>query len=70
VVESLLKIKSLDTTWYQLAVYVGAIFSSLVAHWQRRFETTAFEVATLREEMAVWLTVIGEIGRLLGEFSL
>ncbi|KAK4149845.1 hypothetical protein C8A00DRAFT_37548 [Chaetomidium leptoderma] len=66
VVGSLFKLKSLDTTWYQLAVYVAAIFSSLVAHWQRRYETTAFEVATLREDMSLWLNIIGEIGKLLG----
>lgn len=69
VVSSLLKIKSLDTTWYQLAVYVAAIFSMLVAHWQRRFESTAFEVATLREDMSLWLNIIAEIGRLLGKLS-
>jgi hypothetical protein len=69
VVGSLVKMKSLDTTWYQLAVYVAAIFSSLVAHWQRRFETTAYEVVTLRDEMSRWLHVIGEIGILLGELT-
>jgi hypothetical protein len=67
VVGSLFKLKSLDTTWYQQAVYVGAIFSTLVAHWQRRHETTAFEVAALREDMSLWLNIIGEIGRLLGK---
>lgn len=66
VVGSLFKMKSLDTTWYQLAVYVAAIFSTLVAHWQRRFDMTAFEVATLRKDMSLWLEIIGEIGRLLG----
>ncbi|GAB1309828.1 Transcriptional activator acu-15 [Madurella fahalii] len=66
VVASLLKVKSLDTTWYQLAVYVAAIFSTLVAHWQRRYETTASEISTLREEMSLWLSIIEEIGRLLG----
>lgn len=67
VVGSLLSLKSLDTTWYQLAVYVAAIFSSLVAHWQRRYETTAHQVSSLREEMSLWLKVIGEIGYLLGK---
>ncbi|KAL2022114.1 hypothetical protein VTK56DRAFT_6158 [Thermocarpiscus australiensis] len=66
VVASLLKMKSLDTTWYQLAVYVAAIFSTLVGHWQRRFDITPFEVATLREDMSLWLNIIAEIGRLLG----
>jgi hypothetical protein len=68
VVGSLYKFKSLDTTWYQQAVYIGAIFSTLVAHWQRRYETTAFEIVTLREDMSLWLNIIGEIGRLLGKF--
>jgi hypothetical protein len=66
VVGSLFKMKSLDTTWYQLAVYVAAIFSTLVAHWQRRYEITAFEVETLRSDMSLWLNIIREIGRLLG----
>ena len=68
VVGSLFKMKSLDTTWYQLAVYVAAIFSTLVAHWQRRYDTTAFEVTTLREDMSLWLSIIGEIENLLGKF--
>ncbi|KAK0624531.1 hypothetical protein B0T17DRAFT_492208 [Bombardia bombarda] len=65
VVGALLKMKSLDTTWYQLSVYVAAIFSTLVAHWERRYDTSAFEIATLREEMGLWLDIIKEIGRLL-----
>ncbi|KAK4097422.1 hypothetical protein N658DRAFT_478881 [Parathielavia hyrcaniae] len=65
VVGSLVKMKSLDTTWYQLAVYVAAIFSSLVAHWQRRYETTAYEIANLRKEMSQWLNILAEIGKLL-----
>ncbi|KAK5654022.1 hypothetical protein OQA88_7699 [Cercophora sp. LCS_1] len=66
VVSAILKKKSLDTTWYQLAVYIAAIFSTLVAHWERRFTTTLGDVATLRTDMAAWLEVIAEIGRLLG----
>ncbi|KAK0732355.1 hypothetical protein B0T21DRAFT_313402 [Apiosordaria backusii] len=69
VVATLHKLKSLDTTWYQLAVYVAAIFTQLVAQWERRFETTVLEVASTREDMAMWLAIIGEIGRLLGTGS-
>ncbi len=69
VVGALLKMKSLDTTWYQLAVYVAAIFSMLVAHWERRYDTTPEEVATLRVDMALWLDVIGEIGNLMGKWD-
>ncbi|OIW23770.1 hypothetical protein CONLIGDRAFT_637011 [Coniochaeta ligniaria NRRL 30616] len=66
VVTGLLKIKSLDTTWYQLAVYVAAIFSSLVGHWERRFDTTPTEIARLRGEMKMWMNVVYEIGLTLG----
>ncbi|KAI1334593.1 hypothetical protein F5Y15DRAFT_285477 [Xylariaceae sp. FL0016] len=65
-VHKLYRLKSLDTTWYCLAVYVAAIFSSLVAHWERRHETTAAEVQTLREDMSIWLTVLGETGTIMG----
>lgn len=70
VVSSILKMKSLDTTWYQLAVYIAAIFSTLVARWERRFTTTPEDVAALRTDMAAWLAVIAEIGRLLGKATL
>lgn len=66
VVSSLVKMKSLDTTWYQLSVYIAAMFSTLAACWERRFQTTAFEIASLRQEMAQWLVVVSEIGKLLG----
>ena len=67
VVVQLLKVKCLDTTWYQLAVYIAAIFSTLVAHWERRFGTTPEDLAVLRDDMAQWLDVIAEIGRLVGK---
>ncbi len=70
VVGSLLKVKSLDTTWYQLSVYVAAMFSQLVAHWERRFSTTSFEVATLREEVVLWLNIITEIAQYTGKHLL
>ncbi|KAM7202240.1 transcriptional activator protein acu-15 [Rhypophila sp. PSN 637] len=66
IVGELLRMKSLDTTWYQLAVYVAAIFSTLVAQWERRSTISAHQLNTLRAEMMLWLEVIGEIGRLLG----
>jgi len=67
VVTALLKIKSLDTTWYQLSVYVAAMFSSLVAHWERRFDTNPAEIAALREDMKQWMTIVYEIGLTLGK---
>lgn len=66
VVKEVQRKKSLDTTWYQLAVYLAALFSLLVAHWQRRFDVTEAEVAALREDARAWLSIIAEIGRQMG----
>ncbi|KAI1424439.1 fungal-specific transcription factor domain-containing protein [Xylaria sp. FL1777] len=62
----LYQLKCLDTTWYCNAVYVAAIFSDLVAHWERRHEITAAEVQNLREDMKAWLTILAETGTLMG----
>ncbi|KAI2641015.1 fungal-specific transcription factor domain-containing protein [Xylaria nigripes] len=65
----LYQLKCLDTTWYCNAVYVAAIFSDLVAHWERRHETTTTEVQALREDMDAWLTILLETGTLMGSGS-
>jgi hypothetical protein len=66
VVRQLQKFKSLDTTWYQSAVYVMAITTTLFAQWDKRNETSAADLAALREEMDMWLDIMGEVGALLG----
>ncbi|KAI9742897.1 MAG: hypothetical protein M1818_003626 [Claussenomyces sp. TS43310] len=66
VVTQLQKLKSLDTTWYQSAVYVMAITTTLFAQWEKRNEMTAADLADLRSEMDMWLNIMGEIGALLG----
>ncbi|OTB01323.1 hypothetical protein M426DRAFT_323591 [Hypoxylon sp. CI-4A] len=66
ILHKLYKLKSLDTTWYCLSVYVTAIFSALVAHWERRHETDASEVRALRGDMNLWLTILAETGSLMG----
>jgi Fungal specific transcription factor domain len=67
VVIQLQKLKSLDTTWYNTSVYVMAITLTLFAQWEKRFETTAAELAALRSEMDTWLDIMGDVGALLGE---
>ncbi|KAL1866235.1 hypothetical protein VTK73DRAFT_4850 [Phialemonium thermophilum] len=66
VVGGLLQVKSLDTTWYQLSVYVAAIFTTLLAHWLRRHETSPQALASLKEQMAMWMSIVQEMGRLMG----
>ena len=58
--------KSLDTTWYNSAVFVMAITTTLFAQWEKRNETTAADLATLRAEMDEWLNIMGDVGALLG----
>lgn len=62
----ILKLKALDTTWYQLSVYAMSAFSMLVAHWERRFETTPEKVAELRQDMNAWMEVLKHTCLLLG----
>lgn len=65
-VVELQKFRSLDTTWYQSAVYVMAITTTLFAQWEKREQTTLNDLAELRKEMDVWLDVMGDVGKLLG----
>ncbi|KAI9801854.1 MAG: hypothetical protein M1833_002168 [Piccolia ochrophora] len=60
------KFKSLDTTWYQGAVYLMAITTTLFAQWERRDDITATDLSNLREDMDDWLEIMGEVGILLG----
>ncbi|KAH8734328.1 hypothetical protein BGZ61DRAFT_442398 [Ilyonectria robusta] len=60
------RVKCLDTTWYQMSMYAASIFSMLVAHWERRFETTPEAIAVLKGEMKSWLGILEETGSLLG----
>ncbi|KAI6313523.1 hypothetical protein MCOR23_006634 [Pyricularia oryzae] len=65
-VTTVLKLKSGDTTWYQISTYVAAVSCTLAANWERRFSITQEEVARLRREMNRWLGIIEETGKSLG----
>jgi len=69
-VRQLQKFKSLDTTWYNSAVYVMAITTTLFAQWDKRGETSATDLKVLREEMDIWLDIMGDVGALLGNHSM
>jgi Fungal specific transcription factor domain len=66
VVRQLQKFRSLDTTWYNSAVYVCAITTTLFAQWDKRKDASAADLAALREEMDIWLDIMGDVGSLLG----
>lgn len=63
------KYKSFDTTWYNSAVYLMAITTTLYANWFRRNELGGVDIAYLREEMDQWTDIMGEIGSPLGMHS-
>lgn len=67
--DQLARLKSLDTTWYQLAVYVAAIFTLLAYRWERRAETTPAELADLKGYIGIGLSVVREILTMFGKFG-
>ena len=58
-------LKSLDTTWYNTAVYVGAITTTLFAHSIKR-DLSYRDLVALEDDMAAWLSIMGDVGGLLG----
>lgn len=69
VVHQLTEFKSLDTTWYQSAVYVMAITTTLFSQWDRRNEISSSDLVVLRQEMDLWLDIMSVVGRLLGMYN-
>lgn len=69
-VKQIQKYRSLDTNWQSGALYVLAISTTLFGHWERKNEITAARLAALREEMDSWLSIMGDVGALLGSFRL
>ena len=66
-VRQLQKYKSLDTTWYNGALYVLAISTMLFGQWERRDQMTSADLAKLRDDMYVWLDIMGDVGGLIGQ---
>lgn len=69
VASELARLKSLDTTWYQMAVYVGVVFTLLASKWERRVDITSAELAELRENVSLGMSVISEILKYIGMFG-
>ena len=69
-VKQLQKFHCLDGTWQSGALYVLAISTTLFAHWERRDSVTSKSLDTLKDDMAAWLGIIGELGQLLGTPSI
>ena len=60
------KYKSLDGTWQTGALFVLAIATTLYGHWERRDQITANDLDALKDDMKGWLSIISDMGTLLG----
>ncbi|KAK5165865.1 uncharacterized protein LTR77_008788 [Saxophila tyrrhenica] len=56
----------LDTTWYYSTDYLAAIFTTLFVWRQREDQITSAELQQLEVDMEKWLSVMGDVGTLLG----
>ena len=68
-VKELQQMKSLDTTWQSCAVYILAIQTALYGHGQLKNELTTEKLQSLKSDMEQWLSIMGDIGGLLGKPS-
>ncbi|OAA80706.1 C6 transcription factor FacB [Akanthomyces lecanii RCEF 1005] len=65
VAQKIQQLKCLDTTWYTVSFASACIFAMLVAQWEKRFETTEDEFASLQKDMASWMSILEDIGAIL-----
>lgn len=65
-VKQIQKYKSLDGTWQTGSLYVLALATSLFGHWERREQVNSSDLASLKDDMEAWLSIIGEMSNILG----
>ena len=61
------RFNGLDTTWYNCALYMLAIQTTLYGHFQLKDELTPEIMNQLRRDMDSWLSIMGDVGNLLGK---
>ena len=61
------KIRSLDTTWVSVTVYIAAIFTTLFAWAEQISRMDIEDLAKLRVDMSQWLEIIGDSGVFMGK---
>ena len=64
----LMDLKSLDTTFYQVSIYVLCLMTVLSAVHKQRHTLLPQEHAEFREEVEGWLSILREVWRLIGKF--
>jgi hypothetical protein len=61
------QLRSIDIPWINTVVYIGAIFTTLFIHYQRRDVMTMTDINKLRLDMDKWVDIIGQCGQLLSK---
>ena len=62
VVADLWKYRSLDYTWLNFTTYLAAIFTTLYIYSQRKDQITSSDVIKLKQDMELWLRILGDLG--------
>lgn len=68
-VRQIQKYNCLDTTWYNTAVYVMAITTTLFVEYERRDHLSISDLESLKRDMGAWLGIMGDVGQLLGMYT-
>ncbi|TIA28696.1 hypothetical protein D6C79_10176 [Aureobasidium pullulans] len=66
IAQSMRALKALDTTWLNATVWLSAMFVTLFAYNQRKDHITSVDLNALKDTMEQWLSIIGDIGHLMG----
>ena len=66
IVQYLQRVRCMDTTWYNCALYLLAIQTTMYGYNQLPDLLTEDGLKDLRSDMEIWLSIMGDIGNLLG----
>jgi hypothetical protein len=69
-VKQIQKYNCLDTTWYNTAVYVMAITTTLFTQYEKRNQISRNDLSRLNSDMVAWLDIMGHVGHLLGKLHI
>ena len=65
-VKQIQRYRSLDTNWQTAALYALAISTTLYGYWEHKESVTSASLATLKDEMDSWISIMADVGGLLG----
>jgi hypothetical protein len=64
------RLRSMDIPWINSVVYIAAIFTTLFIYIQRKDRMTMVDMTKLKDDMGLWIEIMGEASTLLGKHTL